>query len=259
MNIHILVIVTLVTVISSCQALEEPNCENWRDDIDKASSILFVAGDRDLIPAKNLIELEDRYCKRHTDAIEKVRNITKTCLRPFPQQVIGLLTFGSRKEVRKTCKHETEKQRLLDSVRCFIPKENMEILHDSFDDLIVRVETIRDSNIAINSKMSHTCCAYNSYIRHLRNLFRDKCSITSLDYILDMTDKKVKEAFDFTCLGYSINEMDKCNELNKREPIYVDPSAKPKSKSIILPLVDIYTAEDESRPKSTSIIVNQQL
>ena len=214
--------------------------DNWRNDIDKAASVLFLAGDRVHKVPKTLADVDRLYCNRHTTAIETVRDITRACLKPFPKQVIGLLTFGSRKEVRSCCKSESEKKQLLESMQCF-DKSNLELLHDSFDDFILKIEGIRDSISQDHLKMPHACCAYNSYIIHLRSLFQNRCSGQSLDYLLNMTDRKVKDAFELVCSGYSANEMDKCANLNKQSPVTVRKSGKPSAKSVILPLVDIYT------------------
>lgn len=54
-------------------------------------------------------------CKRSSEAIEKTRKITVTCLKPFPRQVLGLLVRGIRMQNKRLC----TPQGALDTVKHF--------------------------------------------------------------------------------------------------------------------------------------------
>lgn len=235
-------IVALLVDISHASPVDV-DCNNWKDDIDKASSVLFLAGDRDMVVPKTADDVDDFYCKRHTSSIETVRKISRVCLKPFPKQVIGLLLFGSREELRECCQSNVKKQQFFESLKCFEGKSTQKRLHDSFDQFILKIEGIRDSVPEDHLKIPHACCAYNSYMVHLRSLFQDKCSKTSLDYLLNMTDRKVKQAFELVCAGYTSSDpwKEKCSDLNEQSPVRTNSSGKPTAKSVILPLVEIYT------------------
>ena len=151
----------------SCQENSDGsfNCSNWRQKLDAEGNIIFIAGDRGYVPPQTIAEIHPLYCDRQTLSLGKIRALGRNCMKPFPRQIIGLMTYGSRKEVKALCKGPVSgKQELLDNNHCFRDPQKLNQMHDFMDTMIIKYETIRDNVHNESLKLPHLCCTYNSFL-----------------------------------------------------------------------------------------------
>ena len=161
----ILLILFTVCVLKVWADEAKFDCSNWRKKLDDEGNIIFIAGDRGYVAPETLSELEPLYCQRQTTSLEKIRNLGRNCMKPFPRQVVGLMTYGSRKDVKALCKGPVQgKQELLNNNVCFRNPAKMDQLHDAMDSLILKYETIRDNVHNESLKLPHICCEYASHL-----------------------------------------------------------------------------------------------
>lgn len=141
------------------------DCTDWRKKLDAEGNIIFIAGDRGYIAPQTLEEIDPLYCNRQQVSLGKIRAIGRNCMKPFPRQIIGLMTYGSRNDVKNLCKGPVAgKQELLDNNHCFRSSSNLDDLHDSMDSLILQFESIRDNVHNESLKLPHICCSYNKFL-----------------------------------------------------------------------------------------------
>lgn len=252
------------------------DCTNWRNKLDEGGNIMFIAGDRDYYPPITLAEVEPMYCSPQLINIDKTRAIARNCMKPFPRQIIGLMTYGSRKDVKSLCKgSDAKKQDLLDNNICFRDQTKLDIMHDSMDKLIIEFETVRDDVHNESLKIPHICCQYSIFVdvskvnlfrryvssayfflHTLQNLKADFyriCKNKQIDYWIDMTERKLDDALDIMCGGYRKGSANnKCPQFIKDHPFVVPANKKKKSVSLIIALVDVLsqlaTVPEESTP-----------
>ena len=238
-------------VFASClmrMQAAQVDCDNWRSTMDKAGSVVFIAGDREYPPPVTMEQLDQRFCQRHLDAMDVIKNVTRSCLKPFPQQVFGLLTRGSNREVKAVCKNEESRALLLGAFKCFAVGNNWDDFHDSMDDLLIRLETIYRHIENPSLKMAHACCEYHNNIRSVRAKFLPRCSLEKVDFVTNLIKRKLKDPVDLVCAGYYEDDREACRALKRDHPYpRVDASAKPVAKSAIVPLADIFTAAGAER------------
>lgn len=122
---------------------------------------MFQFGDRSLVVPKTIAEVEDKYCIKIAAAIERTKKLANACLEPFPKQVVGLLIYGTRKENRRVCPHEVEKQKVVTHFECI--GHNLAPLHDAMDAMIDKLETIRDRDTDKNLILPYSCCFFHEF------------------------------------------------------------------------------------------------
>lgn len=224
------------------------DCDDWRRIMDKAGSVVFIAGDREYPPPVTMEQLDSRFCQRHLDAMDVIKNVTRSCLKPFPQQVFGLLTRGSNREVKSVCKNEESRALLLSAFKCLGESTNWADLHDSMDDLLVRLETIHRHIPDPSLQMAHACCEYHNNIRSVKAKFVPRCSLELIDSIVNVIKRKLKDPVDLVCAGYYEDDREACRTLKREHPYpRIAATSKPVAKSAIVPLADIYTAAGAER------------
>src|SRR5687768_16885240 len=112
----------LCFIFVECQ--QTYNCSRWRKTLDNQGKIVLIAGDRNYVVPTTFQGIEENYCRRHLAALEEIRLLGRHCLRPFPKQVIGLATYGGRKDTRAFCKNG-DKQEFLNKSVCFLNSSNL--------------------------------------------------------------------------------------------------------------------------------------
>lgn len=138
-------------------------CKNHRKRLDNQMKLMFQFGDRSLVVPRTLEDVEDKYCVKIASSIERTRRIVNTCLQPFPKQIVGLLAYGLRKENRRICPDEVEKQKAITHFACI--GRNLSPFHDSMDRLIDRFEMIRDSRADKNLILPYVCCYFHEFTK----------------------------------------------------------------------------------------------
>ena len=141
------------------------DCSDWKRKLDDEGNVVFIAGDRKFTVPKNIPEIDPLYCSRQYAALDTIKVIAKNCMKSFPRQMVGLATYGSRKEVRDLCRgSQIDKQLMLDNNRCFRKKQNLNHLHQSMDSLILKFEAIRDNVSNESLKIPYMCCSFNDFL-----------------------------------------------------------------------------------------------
>lgn len=224
------------------------NCDDSRNALDKAGSVLFIAGDREYPPPVTMEQMDQLFCLRHLHAIDIVTNVTRSCLKPFPKQVIGFMTRGSRREVAAICKNSKSKAKLLDAFKCFAESDNWSLLHDSFDGLLLRFEAAHRDIPDPSLQIAHGCCDYHQYLRDVSVMYRGRCPSDLINYVTNFIKRKLKDAVDLVCSVYSDQDAGKCKTLKREHPYpNIIDGTKPQAKSAIVPLADIFTAAGEEK------------
>jgi len=166
--------------------------------------------------------------------------LARNCMKPFPKQILGLMTYGSRKDVKSLCKAGIPvKQELLKNNVCFRDPKKLNALHDAMDTLILKFESIRDDVKNESLKIPHICCNYNQFLDQLKVDFYKICGDKQIDYWIEMTERKLDDAQDILCYGYRRGSANnKCPKFLAQNPLVVPEGKKKESTSIILALVD---------------------
>lgn len=140
------------------------DCNNWRSKLEDEGNIILIAGDKGFTPPTTIAEIESIYCKRQLRSLDRIRLLARNCMKPFPRQLIGLVHYGARKEVRALCKGSIEeKQHMLGNDTCFRVKPNLDKLHQAMEVLTLKYETIRDNVRNESLKIPHVCCQLNNF------------------------------------------------------------------------------------------------
>ena len=135
------------------------NCSDWRSSIDRDGSVLFIAGDRSLIIPKTSPEATI-FCNKVTSSVENIRSVSRACLKPFPKQVLGLLVYGARKQIKRICGNENEKMKIVNYCACLQNATTLNGVHDTMDEAIQIFEHVRDHVPDVNKHMPYSCCYY---------------------------------------------------------------------------------------------------
>lgn len=140
-------------------------CRHWRLDLDGLGNRLFFASDRRFVIPSSLSDLEVNYCKPQLTIIDDVRNIARNCLTPYTKQVAGLLTFGFRKNVRRTCSDVNIKKQMLQKFQCFQNDTTRNLLYSTMTPLITELEFIRDNTHNSSLLLLQTCCSFDYHAK----------------------------------------------------------------------------------------------
>jgi len=202
--------------------------------------VLFVAGDPDFVPPASLQDMNNQ-CTRILSAIEDIRDTARSCLKPFPQQIIGMLVYGARKENKRICSDDAEKMKFVNYATCLRDPVNLNRLHSVMDEYIRTMEAVRDG-ADDQKQIPYVCCYYHYYTKNiLPGAFKSICSDEAIEYVVSLWDRITEDSFNVMCNGHG-QDSQKCNALLDQEPI--TPVQVRESLSLNLPLIDILTASD---------------
>ena len=220
-------------------------CKNWRPILDKAGKVCFIAGNRQQIIPESMAQV-DTFCIELLHNSNIIRNISRSCLKPFPKQVISTFTHGIRKTNKRICSSVSEKNRILEYGKCLVPPAAQGLLHDMGDQFTRLIENIRDVQTDLNKKIPLVCCSYQDFKRKIRNIFPKYCSIEAIEYTINLVDSMVEDALDLVCHQHMSVDAPKCIALAKSTPINVPESYVKQSEGFFLPLTDVFVEAGEA-------------
>lgn len=158
-------IVLLLMMMLSYGSTVAFDCHLWRLDLDGLGNTLFFAGDRRFVVPSIMSDLESNYCKQQFKNLDELRTISRNCLPPFAKQMTGLLTYGFRKNIRRTCSNHSLKKEILQKFNCFRNDTIRRQLDSTVAPLIIELEFIRDQVHNSSEIMLRTCCAFDTHSR----------------------------------------------------------------------------------------------
>lgn len=216
------------------------SCRNYRSRLGTFARTLFVAGDRSMVLPKTVEEVDENFCKSIGNSITRIREISNSCLKPFAKQVTGMLIFGARKQHRKICKSTEDKKKILKYSVC-LREQQLLLLHDSMDEFIDYIEAVRDDVQDYNLKIPYCCCYYQEFKRSMQVKFAPYCDKNAIDYTVDIVDGMMKDIMDLGCHTWEYNS-NNCKSLLSNKPLSIKNLKKQRSRSILVPLIDIFTS-----------------
>lgn len=150
---------------------KNPICKNWRQTLDEHGKKLLILGDRDLVIPTTVEEI-DTFCRKADESLKFMRNMVKSCFRPFARQVGALALNGAKKAQKSLCGAGRRRKEIsIEDGRCIDTPEKKELLHSMMDDVVKICEEIRSDRVEVNMKMTYVCCYYDSYAKVMIRIF----------------------------------------------------------------------------------------
>ena len=240
--ISVLVLLAGSATIVHCgpSSTSHVNCSNWRNIVDHYGSRIFMVGDRGFHIPKDLHEMDTITCPRLIEASDRIKDVLKTCLKPFPRTVAGMIVRGTRKVARLNCNDPKEKADVVNHLRCVLGGNKIDKFHDIMDRFTKKLHVIRHS-VPTDKKIDVTCCEYLREKDALEAATMQFCPTPSVRYAMDLVDRMMREAIEFVCFQYQ-QDSSKCVPVFKANPVNVTTESKKESLSFLLPLLDVLTA-----------------
>ena len=132
---------------------------NDLDRMDRAALTMTSYGDRSNSKPRAPIEVFRDYCPKIKEASNIVKAYARTCFKPFPRQVIGLLVRGNLKEIKHLCESKEERQLFSKHSQC-LKNFDPENVHKCMDRYIIDAESVRDNVHDLDLKLPYSCCAF---------------------------------------------------------------------------------------------------
>ena len=199
-----------------------------------------MLGDRAFRVPLDLQELDTVTCPRLRESSERLRDIFKRCLQPFPKTIGGLVIRGARKQIRLKCGDAREKDFIIRHLSCIRPQERINQFHDIIDMYNRKLVFVRE-NIGNDAKLEFACCMYVALRQEIIDKASSYCESSAVDYAIKLVDDAFKEAIDMACSAFQQNDS-KCAGVQQRHPVNVTAQSKMDSQAFILPLLDVLTA-----------------
>lgn len=229
-----------VSVIYCRSPASSTNCTNWEDSINLYGAQVFLLGDRSFVIPRTISEMESVTCPRLLDAGDKLKDIVKSCLRPFPKTIAGLLIRGSRRVMRAKCNDQKEKEFIIRHLSCIRPLNRIDQLHDVIDMYNRKLIYIRDT-VPVASKLDLTCCHYFAAKKEMIAVARKFCPQIAVDYAIGIVDDMMKESLEVSCGPY-LSDESKCAPVITKTPVPVTMNSKKETDAFLLPLINVLTA-----------------
>ena len=217
------------------------SCRNHRSRLGSLARTIFIAGDRSMVIPRTLREVESNFCSSIGESITKIREISNSCLKPFPKQVTGMLIFGARKQHKRICKSVDEKKKIIKYVSCMDGQRQLDLLHDSMEQFIDFIESVRDDVKDNNMKIPYCCCYYQEFKKRMTAAFAPFCQRAAIEYTVDIVDGMMKDIMDLGCNNWD-NRSDNCRNLLSSKPLNPPMHKATRARSFLVPLIDIFTS-----------------
>jgi hypothetical protein len=214
--------------------------------MDWIASHLFLVGDRSLVVPSSLQEVSDNFCPKIQENIEKIREIARSCLRPFPKQLVGVMLFAIKRVNREICSSKQEKDFIVQHLSCVRDQNKMEQVHVLMDDFVKFAHYVHSNVSDTNKKIPFICCQYLQLMQDLDKRLSNWCKREAIDYVINMIDKMMSDCTDMICPQYvkpgSLTAPDgKCRRFMTNNPVPLNPKVKSPTLSMLPPLIDIFT------------------
>jgi hypothetical protein len=214
------------------------NCTNWRNIVDVHGARIFMLGDRGFHVPRTVSEMETVTCPRLIEAGDKIKGVLKSCLKPFPKTVAGMILRGTRKVTRENCSNATVKAEIVRHLRCVRDDNRIDQFHDVMDKMAKQLYMIK-TKVPVEKMIDVSCCAYIARKADLEANLKKFCPPASTTYALDMVDRMMREAMDFVCGQYQ-QDAGKCAIIEKKYPFNEKENRK-DTLSVLIPMLDVMT------------------
>lgn len=131
-------------------------------------------GDRSNSKPLTATEVSTELCPKLRKSSNIVKFYTKSCFKPFPRQIIGLLVRGNQRVLKKMCDSNEERQLFATHSQC-LKNYDPENVHKCMDKYIISVESVRDNVHDLDLKLPYSCCSFWEFKK-----VRIFCSIRTL-------------------------------------------------------------------------------
>lgn len=240
--ISALVILPALATLTFTAAAPPPrsiNCTDWRNIVDVYGARIFMLGDRGFHVPKNLIDMENKTCPRMIEAGDRIKGVLKTCLKPFPKTVAGMILRGTRKVTRENCNSSEEKAAIVRHLSCIKDGNKIDKLHEVMDKMNKQLCLIKRT-VPVDKMIDACCCAYIARTNELESVTRSFCPPSSVNYAMKLVDRMFKEANDFICSQYQ-QDTRKCIAIEKAYPLNVTKDTRKENVSVLIPMLDVLT------------------
>jgi len=211
--------------------------------MDRQASKLFLIGDRSLVVPTTVDQVSQEFCPRILDSIESIKAIARSCLKPFPKQLVGIMLQAIRKVNKEICSSKEEKETVIKHLSCVKDSNRLEQVHVLMDDFIMFAHSVQRNVTDQTKKIPFICCQYMNLLNDLESKISNWCDRDSIDYVLNMIRRMMSDATDIVCPQFvkqgSEKEGGKCHRFWKDNHLVV--SNTKLTLSMLPPLVDIFT------------------
>ena len=171
---------------SSSLAARNISCRNWRSRMDRQASKLFMIGDRSLVVPTTVDQVSQEFCPRILDSIESIKAIARSCLKPFPKQLVGIMLQAIRKVNKEICSSKEEKETVIKHLSCVKDSNRLEQVHVLMDHFIMFTHSVQRNVTDQTKKIPFICCQYMNLLNDLESKISNWCDRDSIDYVLNM-------------------------------------------------------------------------
>lgn len=217
------------------------DCSEWRNQVNKYGAQVFMLGDRNFTVPKDVAEIDAVTCPRLKEAADGLKDVFRSCLRPFPKTVAGLAIRGARKAMKDRCGSQKEKETIIKYLACVRPQERLDLLHEIMEDISNKL-LYAQKNVPLDRMLGLGCCVYHDLRQFARETASKFCTPDAVKYTDELIDEMLQEALDIACASFAKDEH-KCTAIKKRDPFPEHFNATTRAKdTFLLTLLDVLTA-----------------
>ena len=137
------------------------NCSSWKNQFDEATSKAFLVSNRNFTFPTTIAEV-DKLCSDVFVQVERVQEIARSCLKPFPKQIVGIFIRGVKKQFKKVCNNRKEKEKVFKYADCLRPEQVLTKIFNISDEFTKVYEYI-NTNSSVEKRIPLACCYYQDY------------------------------------------------------------------------------------------------
>lgn len=199
-----------------------------------------MLSDRSFAVPRNMREIETVTCPRLKDAADNLKDVFKSCLRPFPKTIAGLAIRGARMTMKEKCASLKDKEFIIRHLACVQDQTRLDLLHDVLDDYGNKLLYMQNS-IPPERMLGSCCCVYGEARKDIRDIASKYCALDGVAYAEKLIDDMLQDALDLACSAY-LDEPQKCIQIKDQDPIPQSFNSTTRSKnSFLLTLIDLLT------------------
>ena len=219
------------------------NCSSWRSIVNEFGTQVFLLGDRGLRVPADLRQLDTITCPRLRIASERIKDVLKACLRPFPKTVAGLMVRGARRQIRIRCGDLRDRQAIVHHLSCLRQPGRLGRLHDLMDLYNRKLVYLRD-NVTAERMLDLTCCHYFKLRSELIAAATGfGCNAEAVRYLTTLLDEMLRDAIDVACSAFQQDpDGGKCAPVLRRTPLPVTSASRKETDAFLLPLIEVLTS-----------------
>lgn len=225
-------------------------CTPTRDqEMDTCAAHMGFLGDHQFQVPQNASSME-AFCSQLKDSIACLQAYSRDCLQGFSKQILGGLLKRGKQQYQSFCGSEKSRLDFRQQMSCLNAPDKMQQFHSCMDASIVRFEFIRSKEVASDNRLSTLCCSYQVYFADITSTLDRLCGSannSAKSFVQKITSGTTNDFLHLICDNH--RTMEECRASDKTSQV-VDKleqltraaklgQIKPKSKSLIPPLLDI--------------------